>query len=386
MNRMNNPLIRALVLAAVGALVVAVVFIQLRNWQVQGALYELPHVQADFVTAQESLTDAQTALTEAEDALAVGGLDEDAAAELETRVAELRTQVVEQGAVVAETVAEIESLETYIAGTHFDLFNLNPGYDLLPVVLVAVLAGLFIFTWALGAIDPMAFFTGEPNLSKGLMMAFIGFFVGAGIVTIIRGLQGVDPIWDTGVALSLATFTTAGFFLVGVGAADPEMSVHGEHAIVPVEPEAEKEEAPGRILGTYLWRIAAIVTVGFIILMAIALWPGAPLLVVTDIPEGSVSAAGVAEITLPFGGPTIQTSQFVILALFIVIIFVSLAIFAGGVSLLIYILNRDLTIARSHEPTVEERTPPAPVQWVSKHIFGGLARALRGLPRFLGQK
>ncbi len=77
----------------------------------------------------------------------------------------------------------------------------------------------------------------QPGLSRAIPMAIIGFLFGALLVIVIRGLQGLDPLWAAGPGIVMTAFTTAGFFVWGMGAFNPKMSVHGEAA------EAEAHEA-----------------------------------------------------------------------------------------------------------------------------------------------
>jgi hypothetical protein len=51
----------------------------------------------------------------------------------------------------------------------------------------------------------------------------------------------MDPIWDSGVALILAAFMSTGFVMWGIGAFNPKLSLHGEHAAEVHIPEDEEQ-------------------------------------------------------------------------------------------------------------------------------------------------
>ena len=74
-------------------------------------------------------------------------------------------------------------------------------------------------------------------------MGIIGFAVGALIAVLIRLAQGLDPnptapLAYVGPAFVLGAFISSGFFVWGMGAFDPRMSVHGEEHAADAEAEA----------------------------------------------------------------------------------------------------------------------------------------------------
>jgi len=69
----------------------------------------------------------------------------------------------------------------------------------------------------------------KPGLLRAIPMGIFGFLLGAALVLVVRALQNMDPLWDAGVALSIAPLTTTFFFLWGMGAFNPKMSEHGDH-------------------------------------------------------------------------------------------------------------------------------------------------------------
>jgi hypothetical protein len=97
----------------------------------------------------------------------------------------------------------------------------------------------------------------QPGLARAVPMGILGFTIGAVIAYGIRLAQGLEPnaaapYGFVGSAMVLGAFISAGFFVWGMGAFDPKMNVHGEHAAEEHEPEPEK---PGEILTGYTWDI-----------------------------------------------------------------------------------------------------------------------------------
>src|SRR5215470_12229375 len=98
----------------------------------------------------------------------------------------------------------------------------------------------------------------QPGLPRAVPMGIAGFALGALIAIVIRMLQGIGPTSPeysgfVGPAMVLGAFISSGFFVWGMGAFDPRMSVHGEHA--PAEAEEAKSESPASILSGFTWQI-----------------------------------------------------------------------------------------------------------------------------------
>lgn len=194
----------------------------------------------------------------------------------------------------------------------------------------------------------------QPGLSRAVPMGFVGFFTGALLVFILRGLQGLTPLWDPGVGLIVCAFMVAGFFIWGIGAFNPKLSVHGDEA----EEEAVHHELevaanrPSSILTSSVWRIAFILLIATIILFAFAALPFGPTLTITQDPLASTTQIG--NFTLTIGDQVIEVSELVVFLLFIGLIFVSLLIFAGLLGALFVYLNRNIkqveTDARAPRP------------------------------------
>lgn len=171
----------------------------------------------------------------------------------------------------------------------------------------------------------------RPGLSRAIPMGFLGFIVGALIVIILRGLQGLDPLWAPGPGIIMTVIMSAVFFVWGIGAFDPRLSVHGDEEVEQaVEKELEEESAqPRSILMSWIWKIATILIFVTFIIGGFAWLPGGLALTQTIQPGASLTMVGFATVPLPFGGPEVQVSTLVIFALFVIWVFVSLIVFSG---------------------------------------------------------
>jgi len=168
----------------------------------------------------------------------------------------------------------------------------------------------------------------QAGLSRAIPMAIIGFMVGALITILIRGMQGLDPIWAAGPGLVLAGFTMAGFFVWGMGAFNPKLSVHGEAEEAVHEELVEEASQPRSILFGSTWLIGTVTLIVVALLGAFAVLPGGFGLIQTVTPGASTAMVGYTDVILPFGGPTISVSTLVIFVVFILIAFLSLLIAA----------------------------------------------------------
>lgn len=89
----------------------------------------------------------------------------------------------------------------------------------------------------------------KPGLQRAIpymLLAFIGSLL---LVYTIRSAQQMDPVWvndvtseGAQVGLVLAAFASMGAFMWGIGAFDPKMSEHGDHADDHAEEEAPEKE------------------------------------------------------------------------------------------------------------------------------------------------
>lgn len=185
---------------------------------------------------------------------------------------------------------------------------------------------------------------GTPGISRAVPLGVIGFMVGALVVIIVRALQSLVPLWDPGVGIVFGTFFSAGFFVWGMGAFDPNMSVHGEEAHGHDEAHAEAApESPTTILGVELWKVAFATLLVLVAIGAFA-WLG-PALVTTD--EADASANLIGMVPMELFGQEVLVSQLVIFAAFILIAFISLGIAAGAIGFIMNFLNSQLVASKA---------------------------------------
>ena len=331
----------------------------------------------------------------------------------------------------------------------------------------------------------------KPGLSRAIPALIIGFIGSLAFVYALRVLQDMEPVWMNAdssegaqVGMVLAAFVSMATFMWGVGAFDPKMSEHGDHADEPEEEAPEKEFAlrtsgpvfrAGKwlwdltwviindspkpwvfpyqqvsfflinwivnviwfviwfVFGFALWRVFLMLiagipgTLGALLLMVSCLWQtmafyaGQLFLVLTIAvittvalftfallphglglqtatePNADFFANGFGEFVIPiqdilglvlppddFANQSIEgTSQFTVLLGFIVIIFVSLALAAGGIAVFFYLAHQGLREVQEGEPTDGQRTQILPIREAGK-IAGGVVSAIRAIPRAIG--
>ena len=318
----------------------------------------------------------------------------------------------------------------------------------------------------------------------------VGFIASLVIVYALRALQDMDPVWMNAtssegaqVGLVLAAFVSMGTFMWGVGAFDPKMSEHGDHADEhdhsPPESEFALEtsgwvfalgrrlwglalhlinDAPrpmrfpylnlglflfnwivnvpwffvwlgifggwrlflGAVAGlpgtagiilmsiSCLWQITAfyagqlflvlsLSVVLTIVLFAFALLPHGLSLQTAHEPNADAAANGFGEFVLPIQDllglllppddftnmPIENTSQFAVLLGFILIIFVSLAVAAGGIAIFFYLAHRGIKEVQETAPSDRDRSQIQPIREAGK-IAGGIASVIRAIPRAIG--
>ena len=331
----------------------------------------------------------------------------------------------------------------------------------------------------------------KPGLARAIPYMIAGFVLSLALVYGIRTLQNMDPVWMNAessegaqVGLVLAAFVSMAAFMRGVGAFDPKMSEHGDHAqheeeVAPERDFALSTSGPVFGLGKWLWDLAwrmindmpkpqyfpylnvgflllrwiinviwaviwafglwvgwriilitlagipgtlgailmsisciwqtivfyagqlflvlTISVVGTIILFAFALLPlGLRLQTATE-PNADAAANGFGDFVIPiqdilglllppeqFSNQTIAgTSQFAVLLGFIFIIFISLAVAAGGIALFFYLAHRGVQQVQKVEPTDGDRTQIMPIRETGK-IAGGVIGIIRAIPRAIG--
>ncbi len=331
----------------------------------------------------------------------------------------------------------------------------------------------------------------KPGLARAIPALIIGFIASLAFVYAVRVLQNMEPVWMNAdssegaqVGLVLAAFVCMATFMWGVGAFDPKMSEHGEHADEHEEEAPEKEFAlrtsgpvfrAGKWLWDLTWRIIndtpkpwvfpylnvsfflinwivnvvwflvwfavgflawrvvlmliagipgtlgallmsvsclwqtmafyagqlflvlTIAVITTVLLFTFALLPHGLGLQVTTEPNADFFANGFGDFVIPiqdilglllppddFANQTIEgTSQFTVLLGFILIIFVSLALAAGGIAVFFYLAHRGVREVKEFEPTDGERTQILPIREAGK-IAGGVVGVIRAIPRAIG--
>ncbi len=204
----------------------------------------------------------------------------------------------------------------------------------------------------------------QPGLSRAIPLGILGFILGTLMLMIVRSLQSLQPALDPQLAIVFGTFFSAGFFVWGMGAFDPRMNVHahepGEHD-EEHHAEPEPEEKPAQILGGYLWVLATLLLVLFLAIGVLALLPQGPQLQTVGDAAGNVADLGTAALPLDsqtfFGlievsGDPAPVSKLAVLLGFVVFMFGSLALFAGGIGFGMYALARGTANARAVPQTV----------------------------------
>lgn len=167
-------------------------------------------------------------------------------------------------------------------------------------------------------------------------MAIIGFLLASLAVIIIRGLQQLDPLWAPGPGFVLSAFTSAGFFVWGMGAFDPKMSIHGEHAEEHHEEEAPK---PAALLSSSVWTVFTYLLVALVPIMFVAVFGGLNLITTAD-PLASTVAVGYFPVEL--FGRDILVSELVVFAIFILVMILSLGLVAGAIGWVFFYLARSI--------------------------------------------
>ncbi len=207
----------------------------------------------------------------------------------------------------------------------------------------------------------------QPGISRAIPMGILGFMFGALIVVILRTVQGLDPVWSAGPGIILSVIMGAMFFVWGIGAFDPKLSVHGEEAEEEAAHEeiAEQGDQPRSILFGYTWQITTLLIIFLLLVAGFALIPGGLALTQTVVPGASPATVGYVPMTLPFGGPEIQVSTLVIFIVFILWALVSLVIAAAIFAFVFSFLSRGLVEVKSAgggtialPPPSEPQAPP----------------------------
>jgi len=172
----------------------------------------------------------------------------------------------------------------------------------------------------------------KPGLARAVPMGIIGLIAGLLFTLVLRGLQGVEPVWDAQIGFVVGAFTASFAFVWGMGANDKRMSAHPhepevdkETGLVLYEPKEEHadEEAeisqtpPGRVLSFNIWQVTYWQILLFVGLFAFATLPTGLNLQTTNVAGGNTAAIGYFDFTLPFTNTTVTVSQLTLFAFFI---------------------------------------------------------------------
>lgn len=210
----------------------------------------------------------------------------------------------------------------------------------------------------------------QPGLTRAVPAGILGFLLGAALVYVMRALQQVDPIWNPGVGLVIGTLFSAGFFVWGIGAFNPKLSLHGEAAEAELRRAAETQPPPTETLSRGVWQITTLLLVMLLILGAFAFFPGGLTLTITRDPLASTTAFGTFLVEI--GGQTIEVGEFVVFIIFVIVMIVSLLLVAGLLGWVFTWLNRNI----KETEVVAKAKPKAAPALAAAEVAGELPSGL----------
>jgi|GEM_PF-571548 hypothetical protein len=186
----------------------------------------------------------------------------------------------------------------------------------------------------------------QPGLGRAVSFGILGFLLGALLVTVIRGLQGLDPLWDSGIGIVFAMLFCAFGFVGGIGAFNFRLSAHGEGPEVEAIHHELEEDArkPDYLLSSTIWQLAGILIGLVALIVFFALLPGGFALKTTAMPEASTAMVGYVEMQI--GTYTVYVSQLVLFLIFVIFAFISLAVIAWALATAFYRYDRNYKIAQ----------------------------------------
>lgn len=166
-----------------------------------------------------------------------------------------------------------------------------------------------------------------PGIPRAASGALIGLFVGFAIVTGLRVLIGIEPFWNTGLAMTMGIFMSAGGFVWGMGGFNPKMSAHPDDSVPPPTPdEIAEEEGVLSVLSGTSWLMVFMSLLVMAGLMGTAFIPGVGLSITRE-STASVREFGTMPVTL--FGTEFLVNQVVLLIFWMAFTIFSLAITAG---------------------------------------------------------
>ncbi|MDD9955770.1 MAG: hypothetical protein OXP68_06070 [Anaerolineaceae bacterium] len=183
----------------------------------------------------------------------------------------------------------------------------------------------------------------QPGPGRALPMGILGFLAGMGLLVVIRYLQSLQPYMEPQLGIVLGTALAAAGFIYGMGAFDPLMNTHahepaeGEEEHAHEAADEETEDDPDRVLGGWLWLSSSLLILLLVVIAAFALLPDGPGLRISGDPLADFASIGVVQ--LHVGEATFEMTQLTLLVAFTLFMFVSLAIAAGALGLLMHALH-----------------------------------------------
>lgn len=221
----------------------------------------------------------------------------------------------------------------------------------------------------------------QPGLQRAVPISILGFMLGVLVVFLLRTAQGVIPAWDAGIALTLAAFSSAFFFVWGMGAFNPKMSEHGEgHAHDETHAEEEEDAPAHQVLSSGVWSATFWSVVVIAVVGALAFLPGLPTINISRDPVAQPNQIGFVEMEL--FGQAVQVSEFVFFVLLFAWTIVSMAALAAILGGVVWLISRETTRARTTQPSVREKTPPFPIRWAG-NFAGWVQKILTPRPKQL---
>jgi hypothetical protein len=181
----------------------------------------------------------------------------------------------------------------------------------------------------------------QPGVGRATAFALLGFLLGSLITVVIRYFQNLSPLYDPSVSIVLSGFLAAIFFVWGIGAFNPLLSVHGgeaeKEAHLKLEQEARK---PKNVLTATVWSLLGWTVLILLLVGIFAVLPFGFALTTTVQPDASTAMVGFVDVAI--GGYVVQVSQLTVLVFFIAITFLSLFAVAGAVGYLMVAANRGI--------------------------------------------
>jgi len=237
----------------------------------------------------------------------------------------------------------------------------------------------------------------KPGLARAVPMGIIGLIAGLLFVIVLRGLQGVDPVWDSQIGFVVGAFSASFAFVWGMGANDKRMSQHPhepevdtETGLVLYEPheehadeEAEFEQTPpGRVLSFNIWQVTYWQILLFVGLFAFATLPTGLNLQITGEAGGNTAAIGYFEFYIPFTETPVQVSQFTLFAFFVFFTLASLFAVSWAIGRMFLSLSKNVNEARTAPNAVgrytfalegvKSRQVPLPIQLIALVVVYGI--------------